>query len=157
MDQWQRAIILRFGKFHREIGPGIELLWPFYIERPIKVNVVPETMLVGPQSVTTRDDVSVVLSVVVTFSIEEVRKFLLEIEGAHQVIEDSTFGVVSAFILSKTWGELQAIDVANELSKKVRQRAKAYGVNIVSVQICDITRSRSLRLMQSTHHNTHAS
>lgn len=116
-------------------------------------NVVPETMIVGPQSLTTKCGKSIVVSNVVTYSIEDIQKFLLEIEGGHQVIEDSTYGIVSAFIMEHSWDELMTVDISNELTKDVRRLAKRYGVQIINVQLRDFTSSKSFRLMQEFLHN----
>ena len=129
--------------------PGFHWLWPFKIEEALSTNVVPETMIVGPQSLTTKDEVGVVISTVVTFSIFDVKIYLLEIEGASQVIEDSTYGIVAHAVMDSTWPGLISMDLAGELSKSVRRYAKRYGVDIKQVQIADFTRSKSLRLIQS--------
>jgi regulator of protease activity HflC (stomatin/prohibitin superfamily) len=152
---YERAIVLRFGKMHRLANPGLHWKFPFNIEVYLSANVVPETMIIGPQSLTTKDGVSIVISSVVTFCIEDVQKFLLEVEGAHQVIEDSAVGIVSHFIVERTWGQLGDTDVGNELTKAVRRQAKRYGVEIINVQISDFTRSRSFRLMQQFNHHSH--
>jgi regulator of protease activity HflC (stomatin/prohibitin superfamily) len=141
------GVILRLGRYHRPAAAGFHWMWPFRVEECLSTNVVPETMLVGPQSLTTRDGVSLVISTVVTFAIDDVKVFLLEIEGAGQVIEDATYGIVAHMIMERTWAELAEIDLANELGKTVRRAAKRYGVQIVQVQIADFTRSRSLRLV----------
>jgi regulator of protease activity HflC (stomatin/prohibitin superfamily) len=145
---YSRGVVLRFGRFNRIADPGFHWMWPFNIEELIATNVVPETMNVGPQSLTTKDGVSVVIGTVVTFGIEDVKRFLLEIEGANQVVEDSTYGAVSKLVMEKTWAQLGEIDLPNELTKAVRRQAKRYGVDVVQVQISDFTRSRSFRLMQ---------
>jgi len=155
IDSYQMGVVLRFGRPHRVAAPGFHWLWPINVEKCLSVSVVPETMIVGPQSLTTKDGVSVIVSTVVTFSVNDVQKFLLEVEGAHQVIEDSTYGTVSTFVLERTWAGLQDVDVSNELAKAVRRQAKRYGVEIVNVQICDFTRSRSFRLMQQFNHRSH--
>jgi regulator of protease activity HflC (stomatin/prohibitin superfamily) len=146
---YERGVILRLGRFHRLANPGFHWMWPFNAESLIYTNVVPETMNVGPQSLTTKDGVSVVVGGVVTFAVEDAHKFLLEIEGGNQVIEDATYGIVSRFVMDKTWDELRACDIAGELSKAVRRQAKRYGVNVQTYQISDFTRSRSFRLMAS--------
>jgi regulator of protease activity HflC (stomatin/prohibitin superfamily) len=146
---YERGVFLRFGRFNRLAAPGFHWMWPFNVEALLSTNVVPETMNVGPQSLTTKDGVSVVVGGVVTFSIEDAHKFLLEIEGGNQVIEDATYGIVSRFVMDKAWDELRACDLAGELTKAVRRQAKRYGVNVQTYQISDFTRSRSFRLMAS--------
>lgn len=148
VDSYAGGVILRFGKFHRLATPGFHWLWPFNIETVLTTNVVPETINVGPQSLTTADGTSVVIATVVTFGISDVKTFLLEIEGANQVVMDSAYGVVSELVLGSTWEELMNVDLAHELSKAVRKQAKRYGVDVKAVAISDFTRSHSLRLMQ---------
>ena len=142
-------MILRFGKLNRDAKVGFNWLWPFNIEELIHTNVVIETMLVGPQSLVTKDKKHIIISTVVTFRVDNPRIFLLEIEGAARVIEDSTFGEVSDWVTERTWDELVASDVSHKLSIQLRKRAKGYGVDIIRVQIVDLTESRSIRLMQS--------
>src|SRR5258708_96995 len=111
---YERGVILRWGIPTRDLAPGFHWMWPFGIETYTSANVVPETMIIGPQSLTTKDDVSVVVACLVTFQIDNVRKFLLEIEGAHQVIEDSAIGTVSHFIIERSWEQLRKPDMGNE-------------------------------------------
>lgn len=146
---YQGGVILRFGKLHRDAKIGFNWKWPFDIEEMIHTNIVTETMLVGPQSLVTKDKKHIIISTVVTFKVDNPRVFLLEIEGANRVIEDSTFGEVSDWVTERTWDELVESDVANKLSIKLRKRAKGYGVDVIRVQIVDLTESLSIRLMQS--------
>jgi regulator of protease activity HflC (stomatin/prohibitin superfamily) len=146
---YERGVILRLGRFNRLANPGFHWMCPLNVETLLYTSAVPETMNVGPQSLTTKDGASVIVGGVVTFSIEDAHKFLLEIEGGNQVIEDSTYGIVSRFVMDRTWAELGQIDIAGELTKAVRRQAKRYGVNVQTYQISDFTRSRSFRLMAS--------
>lgn len=147
VPQYASGVILRFGVFHRLAPPGRRWIWPFMIEELLSHNTIPDTIKVGPQSLTTKDGVSVIISTVTTFQVEDAKTFLLTIEGSTQVLEDSVYGIVAAFVMERTWEELQALNMPNEMGKAVRRKAKAYGVDIISVQIADWTRSRSLRLM----------
>lgn len=155
VKDYQRGVVLRWGKFNRELLPGGHWKIPFAVEACLLTNVVPETMTVGPQSLTTRDQKAVVVSTVVTFEIDDARHFLLGIEGGHQVIEDASYGMVSEFVLARTWAELCTMDVGDELTKAVRRKARQYGVRILRVQVCDLTVSRSIRLIQPLEHHSH--
>ena len=148
VDAYQRGVVLRFGRFQREVGPGLIWLIPIFVDRVIVENVVLETLPVCPQSLTTRDGKSVVLGTVVSFSIEDVKKFVLEIEGRNDFIEDSLYGIQSKFVMTRDWAELCSTDIENELTKAARRRAKEWGVNIYRVQVSDFSQSRSLRLIQ---------
>ncbi len=147
---YQLGVRLRLGKFHAVLEPGAHLMFPFHIDMVYRDNVVVETMRVKPQSLTTKDGIGIVISSVVTFSIADIKVFLLEVEGRNNVVEDSSYGATSDFVMRHTWAELTAYqDIGNELSKVVRVQAKRYGVKIINVQLADFTRCRSLRLINN--------
>lgn len=154
---WQRAIRLRLGKFHSILEPGLHFYFPFWIDRVVGESVVMETMQIKPQSLTTKDGKTVVVTAVVTFRIEDIRTFLLDVEGRNNAVEDSTYGSISSYVMKKTWEELVALDdLGNELTKTVRRQAKRYGVDIISVQIMDFIQCRPLRLITSPTSNPQA-
>jgi len=146
---FEGGVILRFGRFHREAIPGFHWMWPFEIEELIYTNVVDELLEIGPQSLTTRDDVAIVISTVITFSVKYPRKFLLDVEGANQAIADAAVGVQSRYVLSHKWADLLAADKPTDLLEMVRKRAWRYGVEVKSVEVKDFTRSRSFRILQA--------
>jgi regulator of protease activity HflC (stomatin/prohibitin superfamily) len=152
VNEYRRGVRLRLGKFHAVLNPGFHWMLPLNIDSAIWDNVVVETMRVKPQSLTTKDDVPVTVSSVVTFEIDDIKVFLLEVEGKNNVVEDSTYGATSAFIMKRTWQELVDMDdIGNELSKMVRRQAKRYGVNIISVQVSDLAKCRALRLINGEY------
>jgi regulator of protease activity HflC (stomatin/prohibitin superfamily) len=148
---FEGGVILRLGRFHREVAPGFHWLWPFELEELVYTNVVDELIEIGPQSLTTADGVSIVLSTVVTFAVKDPRKFLLEVEGANQAVADAAVGAQARYVLGKTWRELLASDKPEELTAIVRKRGWRYGVEVRSVEVKDFTRSRSYRLLSSAN------
>lgn len=164
VDCYQRGIVLRFGRFQREAGPGLRWHWPFGIERISVDNVVPRTIRLDPQSVTTRDNVQAVVSAVITYQVEDIKTFILEVESARHAMEDVGYGSVARYMMAHTFDEARgldtpedrrkALDVENELTKTARRRAARYGVRVIDVQLVDFTRSRSIRLMQAGTHQT---
>lgn len=146
---FEGGIILRLGRFHRMATPGFHWVWPFNVEELFYANTNMLTRVVGPQSLTTRDDTSVVISVVITEKIEDVKKFLIDVTNGHSVIEDATFGAVATLIHNLTWDELRAGDIAHQLEISVRRQARKYGVDIIQLQLVDFTKTKSLRLMQA--------
>jgi membrane protease subunit HflK len=83
---YQLGVRLRFGKFHATLNPGVHLFFPFWIDSVILENSVTETMRVKPQSLTTKDGRSLVISAVITFHIEDIRTFLLDVEGRNLLV-----------------------------------------------------------------------
>lgn len=149
LPQWEGGVVLRFGRYHRDAKPGPNWIWPFLIETVISTSVVAETMVTAPQSLLTSDGKAVVISTVITFIKTDAKTFLLTIQGGDRVIEDASYGVISDIVMKNTLESLVSIDLANELTIKVRRFARKYGVEVQRVQIADFSTTRSLRLMQS--------
>jgi len=62
--QYERGVVFRFGKLIGERGPGLNFIIP-YVDRMIKVDMRVETLVVEPQEVITRDNVTVEVDAVV--------------------------------------------------------------------------------------------
>ncbi len=148
MAPYRGGVRLRLGKFHSLLKVGFNWMLPFNIDVALWDNVVTETMRVKPQSLITKDGIGIVISSVVTFLIDDIKVFLLEVEGKNNVVEDSAYGATSDYVMKHTWGELIALDnLGNELSKAVRKQAKVYGVRIIAVQVADFARCPSFRII----------
>ncbi|MBS1252498.1 MAG: Protein QmcA [Anaerolineales bacterium] len=64
--QYERGVVFRFGKLRGKRGPGLNFIIP-YIDRMIKVDMRVETLVVEPQEVITRDNVTVEVDAVVYY------------------------------------------------------------------------------------------
>ncbi len=159
---YQEGIVLRFGRCHRVKEPGLAWVWPFFIEEIYTVGVVDEPMTVGPQSLTTSDGVQVVTTALFITTVKDIRKFLLEFEGANAGILLIGHGAVAELVESHTWDELSKRTVGDDeeeenpklkpsISKKLasllRRKVDKYGVGVTRAQIIELTKARSLRLM----------
>lgn len=151
-DPYEGGVVLRLGKYHRMAQIGWNWLWPVYIERVLSANIAVHTLVVGPQSLMTKDGKQLVIAAVITCTIDDPKPFVLEINGGVQALDDAATGVVSKLIMDHTLAELLAMDLANELTKDIRRFSKPWGVGITRVQIMDFTVMRSIRLLQSMAH-----
>jgi len=66
--QYEKGLVFRFGKLRGERRPGLNFILPF-IDRMIKVDMRVETLVVEPQEVITRDNVTVQVDAVVYFRV----------------------------------------------------------------------------------------
>jgi regulator of protease activity HflC (stomatin/prohibitin superfamily) len=64
VNQYQRAVVFRLGKYSRTAGPGLYLLIPF-AEWQVKVDLRTMTTMVEPQETITRDNVPVKINAVI--------------------------------------------------------------------------------------------
>lgn len=150
IDAYQRGLVLRLGTFNRELEPGFHWIIPFRVERVMVMDVVPATLNLKAQSLTTADGKSVVIGAVVTHKIHRIQKALLECNSVHNVLEDSCYGHVASLVSSHTWDEVRAETFNELLTEACRKRAFTFGVEITRVQLSDVAPSRALRLYQAT-------
>lgn len=147
VDCYQRAVVLRFGRFNRELDPGVHWLIPLGVEHALCDTVVANTAHLRDQSLITSDGKDVSLSAVITYKIDDVRKFLLEVEGAHNAIVDIAYGALAEWVAQNTLDALRDPKNWRKLATVIRNAGTEYGINIMRVKLADITRSRTLRLL----------
>jgi regulator of protease activity HflC (stomatin/prohibitin superfamily) len=148
VDQYERGVVLRFGKFQRELEPGIHLLLPFNIDNALLDNVVTRTYMTRTLTLTLGDNTNVTCGVLVRYNIRDIRKALLEVERIDDVIHDCVFGNVSSMIRSVTWESLPSPEFGETLSKSCRRQAFRYGVEIESVVFTDLCKAKPLALIR---------
>lgn len=143
---YEQAVVLRLGKYARTIGPGFHFILPFNMHEVLKANVVPTTLDLGEQSVTTADGRSIVIRAYLTWSIFDVRKLLLEVEDHEDALNDVASGYIAQAIAAADWDEVRQADFCNSLKPAIQRRARKWGISVQNVQFSDCTRSKSLRL-----------
>jgi len=150
---YERGVVLRFGKFHRNAEPGWIWVWPLKLERVITTNVQPEPLMVGPQSLTTADGKRIVISAMFIIVVEDPRKFLLELEGGNSAILTIGAGALARFVESRKLEEIYCRDAeerqvspSKKLATAMRNKIKDFGAAVLDAQISDLCETRSLRL-----------
>ncbi len=146
VDEYERGVVLRLGKFHAELGPGFHWVYPFGIDRVLKDWAVTRTSKLPPQSLTTKDGYSIVIGVVTVYRVSSMRKFQTRVEGADQAIADSTLGVVSDVVHTLSWDELRrAKGLTDRIRESVAERALKFGIKIEDVLVSDLVLAPSHR------------
>ena len=144
VDQYERGVVLRFGRFQREVGPGLHWLIPFEVDRVLVDNVVIRTDNTRNMTFTLQDGTTVMASVIVRYRIDDVKKALLEVEGIDHVINDCVLGNVSDLIRRATWEDLPKPEFGEALNKVGKRQARRYGVAIENLQFSDLCRTHAL-------------
>ncbi|MBL7164556.1 MAG: slipin family protein [Anaerolineales bacterium] len=81
--QYEKGLVFRFGKLRSERGPGLNFILP-YIDRMIKVDMRVETLVVEPQEVITRDNVTVQVDAVVYFRVVDAERAIINVKDFAQ-------------------------------------------------------------------------
>jgi regulator of protease activity HflC (stomatin/prohibitin superfamily) len=77
--QYQRGVLFRFGRLVGIRKPGLNLILP-WIDRMVKVDLRTRTVILEPQEVITRDNVTVHVDAVVYFNVFDPERAVLEVE-----------------------------------------------------------------------------
>ena len=133
LREYERGVLLRLGRFCKEVGPGWIWHWPFGFDEVVKANVAFDTTSLVEQVMTTSDGVSVVLSITVGYRITDIKKFLIDVEDADTVVVDAAAGVLQHMVNARTWEEVRSADFQEAVHKEARKRGFRFGVTLENV------------------------
>jgi len=105
VDQWEKGVHLRTGNFLKVVNPGLNWKIPFF-DQILTTPVITQTVNLSPQTVTSVDEKSVVLSSIVRYHIHDVEKFLLGVMHANDVLVDTTQGIIRDVVEGSKWTDL---------------------------------------------------
>ena len=80
VHQWERGVLLRFGKFMGLRGPGLNFIVPV-VNQLIKIDTRVMTVVLEPQEVITKDNVTIKVDAVVYFRVVDAEKALINVEN----------------------------------------------------------------------------
>ena len=149
IDVWEEGIVLRMGKLHKTVKPGIYLKLPF-LDTVWTYNVITQSIDIPPQSVTTADGFNVVVKGIIRFTIWDIKLFLTTITQPADVLTDTTGGMIREIIESTKWENI--VDVDKKLTSEVGRFVKKWGIKVDRVTLTDLQIANSIRVIQDSTH-----
>ena len=125
VDQWEAGVHLRFGKFYRTVMPGLNWKIPFF-DKVWVTNVITQSVHLKPQTLTTLDERSIVLSTIVRYHVFDVQSFLLTVMHANDVLIDTTQGIIRDIVETTTWEDF--VDLTNRVTPEVNDFVQKWGI-----------------------------
>ena len=137
--EWEEAIILRFGKFQRLVGPGFFFKWPL-AETFLKQDKRIITLDVSRQEVMTKDNISVSVDAVVFMKVVNTKDSLVNIQNVWNSVMKYTQTTLRDVVGDVELDELLARrdEIANRIAKIVEQETQDWGVDITSVNLQNV-------------------
>ena len=134
--EWEEAIVLRFGKFQRFVGPGFFFKWPF-AESFLKQDKRIITLDVSRQEVMTKDNISVTVDAVVFMKVVNTKDSLVNIQNvwnsvmkyAQTTMRDVVGDVELDGLLARR------DEIADKIANIVERETQDWGVDITSVNL----------------------
>ncbi len=139
VNQYERGIVLRLGKYHRTISPGLRLIVP-YIDKLTKVDVRTTPMDIPKQEVITKDNVTVNVDAVVYFKVLNAEKAVLE--TTNYTYATSTFAQTALRDVTGNFDLDEILSKRDEISEKIREivdvQTDKWGIDIENVKLQNI-------------------
>jgi len=137
--QWEEAVILRLGKYHRIREEGLYLLIP-YVDRAYIRDTRTHTMDIPHQKAITKDNISVDVDAVMWYNIHDTNKSVLNIENFEFSIREFTKTTLRNVIGHKELDELltEREEVAFTVKDLVEHASEEWGIDIERVELQDI-------------------
>jgi len=139
-DQWEKAVVLRFGRFAGLRGPGIFAILPVIERVPIWID---HRVMVTPfsaEKTLTKDTVPVDVDAVLFWVVWDAEKAALEVENYRTAI-----AWAAQTALREVIGQMSLADILvgrarmdEDLQKIIDQRTTPWGVTVQSVEIRDV-------------------
>lgn len=149
IDAYEEAVVLRFGKFSRTLGPGFHWVWPLWIEKVLNENVVVHTTRGNNQILTTLDGKAIIISGTIRWSINDIKKSLLGVGDLYDAWRDITFAQISRLVQDTSWEDIRKAEFNDKLTTACRKIGWRYGVEVEAVQVTDLALTRSFTLNQN--------
>lgn len=145
-SQWEKAVILRFGKFHKLAGPGLFWIFPVIDTLP---NWIDNRVMVTPfsaEKTLTKDTVPVDVDAVLFWMVWDAEKAALEVADYRAAIawaaQTALREIIGQMPLADILVGRSKIDA--ELQKIIDERTAPWGVAVQSVEIRDVVIPQAL-------------
>jgi regulator of protease activity HflC (stomatin/prohibitin superfamily) len=138
--EWERAIILRLGKFKKVKGPGIFLVIPFIDTVVKKVDLRIRVTDFSAETTLTRDSAPITVDALCFWLVWDAEKAVLEVENYVDAVVLSSQAALRAAISSNDLSTLlsDGEKIEEHMRKTVDHKTTEWGITIQHIEITQI-------------------
>ncbi len=140
INQYQKGIRFRLGKYVGLMDPGWRLVWPiFYFYRKVDLRV--KAVDVPNQEAITKDNISVSVNAVIYYKVQEADKVILEVENFFYAISQLAQTTMRNAVGQVDLDELlsQRDRVSENIRSIIDIATDPWGIKVINVELKDIT------------------
>jgi regulator of protease activity HflC (stomatin/prohibitin superfamily) len=140
VKQYERGVVLRFGRLIALRNPGFNIIIPF-IDSMTKVSLRVVPYVLEPQEIITKDNVTVKVDAVVYFQVMDAVKAIINVEGYKQAIIQLALTTLRSVLGQSELDELLAHrDQINLRLREIidEQSESPWGVRATLVEVKDV-------------------
>ena len=139
VQQYERGVVFRLGRFVGVRNPGMNLIVPL-LDRMVKVDLRTVTMVVEPQEVITKDNVTIKVDAVVYFQVVNpeyaVIKVLDYIRATSQIAQTTLRSVLGQSELDELLAHRDEINL--RLRTIIDDQTEPWGVKVTVTEVKDV-------------------
>ncbi len=140
VNQYQRGVKLRFGKFVGVVEPGWRIIIPV-IESMVKMDIRVKASDVPYQETITQDNISCKINAVIYYRIADPARAYLEVEhvmlAVSQLAQTTMRNVCGELTLDQLLSNRE--EAANRIKNAIAANTASWGVEVSSVELKDIS------------------
>lgn len=144
--QYEHGVVFRFGRLVGVRDPGFNFIWPI-IDRMVKVDMRVVTMVVEPQEVITKDNVTIKVDAVVYFEVVNpqyaVIKVLDYVRATSQIAQTTLRSVLGQSELDELLAHREEIN--QRLRTIIDEQTEPWGVKVTLVEVKDVQLPESMQ------------
>jgi len=139
-NQWEKAVVLRLGKFLSLRGPGLFMIIPIIDKIPYWIDIRVITTNFKTEKTLTKDTVPVDVDAVLFWKVIDPRKAAIDVADYQSAIswasQTALRDVIGKTMLSDMLEGREKI--SKELQIIIDERTEPWGVNVISVEVKDV-------------------
>jgi regulator of protease activity HflC (stomatin/prohibitin superfamily) len=139
-NQWDRAVVLRLGRFRSLEGPGLFFIIPIIETVPYWIDTRVITSSFKAEKTLTKDTVPVDVDAVLFWKVVDPKKSALDVADYGSAIswasQTALRDVIGKTMLSDMLEGREKI--SNDLQKIIDVRTEPWGINVISVEVKDV-------------------
>lgn len=138
--EWERAVVLRLGRFAGVRGPGLYFLIPAIETVYATVDTRRQSTRISAEDTLTADAVSVTMDSIMFWRVQDVKRAATELTDYQamiaQVAQTSLREVISATTLNNILSERETMDAT--LREYITKKSEGWGIGEIAVEIRDV-------------------
>ena len=141
VQEYERAVVFRFGRLlKRPKGPGLFLVYPYGIDRIVKIDLRVVTLDIPRQDCITRDNVTVGVNAVAYFQVVDPLRAVVAVNNfrnaTFQIAQTSLRSVIGQVELDELLSQREQVN--QNLQHIIDAETEPWGVKVAVVEIKDV-------------------
>lgn len=147
IKQYERAVILRLGRFHRQVGPGVQTRIPF-VDSILVVDIREKVREFTAERMLTRDNVPVTIDAILRYRIIEDRAkdAILNVENFNDMIQQVSQTTLRNNIGASLFQDIlsKREEVNQHIKSVIAGESSGWGIDVTGVEIRQVAIPKEL-------------